>query len=85
MRSYKGNVWAEGNKEQGHGHHASVAMGRQPRPLLQLQPVMEHGLDPTFAYAFQLGKPLGTPPTPACGLRTSSLLPMGPLHLRDRD
>lgn len=61
MRSYTGNVWAEESKKQGHGHHASVAMGRQPRPFLLLQLVMEHGLEATFAFTLQLGKALGIP------------------------
>lgn len=50
MRSYKGNVWAEENKEQGHDHHASVAMGSQPRPFLQLQLVMEPSLEPSLSF-----------------------------------
>lgn len=61
MRSYTGNVWAEESKKQGHGHHASVAVGRQPRPFLLLLLVMEYGLEATFAFTLQLGKTLGIP------------------------
>lgn len=77
MRSYTGNVWAEESKKQGHGHHASVAVGRQPRPFLLLQLVMEHGLEATFPFYSPVGQDPRDSPIPASDLRTSFLLPRG--------